>query len=169
MKKKLFDSEGRLFGKISVIDILLVILVAALIFAAVGRHEKVDKAVVSEVGKPFEYQIKIRGMRDVSVQSLREGDAIFEFDTDTPIGVIEKIEVTSSLSEVTMPDGSVPIVEIEDRYDVVLTVKTQGFITSGRYFADGIYELSANAPLAFYSKYNSCNGTVWSLLGETAA
>ena len=169
MKKKLFDEEGRLFGRISVIDILLVILVAVLVFAAFGRREKVDEAVVSEVGEPFEYQIKVRGLRDVSADSFREGDALFEFDTDTPIGVIEKIEKTSSLSEVTMPDGSVPVIEIEDRYDVVLTVRTQGFITSGRYFADGIYELSTNAPRAFYSKYNTCNGTVWSLLGEVKA
>lgn len=168
MKKKLFDSEGRLFGKISVIDIFLVILVAVLVFAAFGRREKVDDAVVSEVGEPFEYEIKVKGLRDVSANSFREGDAIFEFDTDTPIGVIEKIEKKNALTEITQPDGTVVIVEITDRYDVVLTVKTQGFITSGRYFADGIYELSTNAPLAFYSKYNSCSSTVWSLLGESA-
>ena len=166
MKRKLFDSEGRLFGKISVIDILLVILVIVLALAALGRHEKVDEAVVSEVGEPFSYQIKVKGLRDVSINGFSVGDSIFEHDTETPIGTIEKIEVTKALSEITLMDGSVTVIELDDRYDAVLTVATQGFITSGRYFADGIYELSANAPLAFYSKYNSCSGTVWSLLGE---
>ena len=163
--KKLFDSEGRLFGKVSVIDICLVLLVVLLIFAFFGRQKKTEEVVVSSPDEPFSYEVKLRGLRDVSAASFRVGDEVFDNDTGTKLGVISKIEIDPAQSEVNTLEGKVKLIEVEDRYDLTLTIRSEGLVSDNRYFANGTYELSLNAPYSFYTKYVGGSAVVWRMLG----
>ncbi|MBQ4381403.1 MAG: DUF4330 domain-containing protein [Oscillospiraceae bacterium] len=162
---KLFDEKGRLFGKISVIDVIVVVLVIVLAVAVSSRFVNKQVTTYTDTSVPFTFQVCFRGMRQVSVDQLQVGDRLYERETGTYLGKIASVEVKPNLRELTGQNGEYIIREAPDRFDAVVTLESEGFISGSRYFASGSYELCANAPLSCYSKYLSLSGTIWDAPG----
>ena len=96
--------NGKLFGKINLFDCLVILLVFVLIFAVGMKVLSHQETVTNTVNAT--YELKIESVRDVTVNALHKGDNVYHFESNQIIGTIEDIKT------------------VENRYDVIITVKT---------------------------------------------
>lgn len=161
--KRIFDEKGRLFGRISVVDLLVVAVVLVLGFAVYSRFFTKETTATMVENDRFTYTLRIHNVRNVTAEALRVGDAIYAATNDTPLGVIRDIRVEDCYLETSTMDGSLVYAPSEDRYSIYLTVDAEGVISNDRYYASRTYELGVNGSVGFYTKYVQTSGTVWQL------
>ena len=67
----MLDKRGKLFGKISIIDIFVIILIAALALGIYSRFA-VKSASVETTAQPLEYTMKVSNVRIGTVNALKD-------------------------------------------------------------------------------------------------
>lgn len=169
MKKKirLFDERGFLFGKVSVIDILAVLLVVGLALMVIIRFGITgeDGLHLSETGTaPVSYELEVIGVRQFMVDAIDIGDELYANESGAAMGRIVDKRVEDNYTATTMLDGAVEFVPKEGYYDVYLTVEADSTVGAGGYYLDGAVELLANLSIqvrtqyaVFYGRVNSIN------------
>jgi hypothetical protein len=150
--RHLIDERGRLFGKISAIDIVVILVAAATIFAAYAKFNVVGGPTVTINTVPVTYKVIIRSVRSTSAALLREGDTLFS-DNGFDMGKITAVDVADAKTTAPKADGTYAIVSIENRYDVELTVEVQCSVSAGRYYANRSFELAENSEQKCHTKY----------------
>lgn len=169
MKKKirLFDERGFLFGKLSVIDILAVLLVVGLALMVIIRFGITgeDGLHLSDTGTaPVSYELEVIGVRQFMVDAISIGDELYASESGAAMGRIVDKRVEDNYTATTMLDGAVEFVPKEGYYDVYLTVEADSTAGAGGYYLDGAVELLANMSIqvrtqyaVFYGRVNSIN------------
>ena len=163
---KIIDRNGRLFGKISVID-LLVVAVVIVIAAALNFKSQQAHTGTSVAEEKISYQILVRGVRTYVADAVREGDLLYEQDRSTggSLGKITEIQITAPgyrLSE--FKDGTVGNAPVEDGVDMLLTIEGSGLVSGGRYLLNRVYDLGINASRNYCTVYAQFTGTVTAIL-----
>ena len=161
--KKVIDEKGRLFGKVSLIDIFVVLFALLMVFAVYLRFFSNETTSVRAGTDTFGYTVKVEGVRQWPVDGFHVGDKMWDTDHDTYIGTITSVRSEPAAREFEMADGTLKVGEREGRYDVYITVEAEGLISNGRYYASRTYEVGANSGIYFYTKYCSVAATVWSM------
>lgn len=161
---KLIDHNGRLFGKISVIDVLVlavvVVLAAALYFKSNQTHTG-----TSVTNNEITYQVLASGVRNYVADAVREGDYMYDQDRSSggTLGKIVSIEVLPSGKMAEFNDGTVDTVPVEDGVDLLLTIQGSGILSDGRYLLNRVYDLGVNSSRNFYTPYAQFTGVVTSI------
>lgn len=161
---KLIDHNGRLFGKISVIDVLVlavvVVLAAALYFKSNQTHTG-----TSVTNNEITYQVLASGVRNYVADAVREGDYMYDQDRSSggTLGKIVSIEVLPSGKMAEFNDGTVDTVPMEDGVDLLLTIQGSGILSDGRYLLNRVYDLGVNSSRNFYTPYAQFTGVVTSI------
>lgn len=135
---KLVNKDGKLFGKINIIDILVVLLiVAAAVFAVV----KMTDFGGSESMPVAKYEFKMEKVRMQTVEAWSENAmGIIDAENKTQMGDIVNISYEPARELVQKSDGSYCISEHSDRYDVTLTLQANVKETEkGYYTLDNTY------------------------------
>ena len=161
---KLMDQNGRLFGKISVIDVLVIgvvlVLAAALNFK--GNQTQTGTAVTNET---ITYQVLVSGTRSFVVDAIEVGDTMYDLDhaSGGTLGRITDIKTAEGTKFAELADGTVGMVPAEDCVNLILTVEGQGVISDGRCLINRVYDLGVNSSRNYYTKYAQFVGTVISI------
>lgn len=160
--KKIIDEKGRLFGKISIIDVFVIILVLVLAAAIYMRFfTKNETAVTSEVD--FTYQIKVYAVRPTTANNVKAGDKMYSSESGALLGTVTDVEVTDAVIEIEKSDGTFAEAATGDRCDAVITIDGTGIISNGRYFADRSFEIAVNDRVEVCTKYCTFGGYIWSI------
>ena len=135
---KLINKDGKLFGKINIIDILVVLLIIAAAIFAVFKMTDFGKSENMPVAK---YEFKIEKVRMQTVEAWSENALdIIDAETKTQMGDIVSISYEPARELVQKTDGSYCISNHSDRYDVTLTMQVNVKETEkGYYTADNAY------------------------------
>lgn len=155
---KIIDKQGRLFGKLSIIDLLVIAVVVILAVALyMKRTQKVHVSPTTPT-TGIVYEIKIPSVREEILDDFRVGDKIYDQDNDSgnAIGTIVEIRVEPYTNSTTFLDGTYHVYEVEGRKDVYLTLSTDGLISNGRYYVNRTYEVNVNSYRNIYTKYIQC-------------
>lgn len=159
---KIIDRNGRLFGKISVIDLLVaaVVLVMAVALFVKNNHKEITSTSVSNT--PITYQVTVYGARNYIADAVQEGDLLYEQNTNSggPLGTITGIEILPSGKTAEFTDGTIDVVPVEDGVNLVLTIEGSGLISEGRYLLNRVYDLGVNSTRSYCTKYVQFVGTV---------
>ncbi len=143
----ILDKNGKLFGKISIVDILVVvILIVGIIGAALTVSYINNEKVVSDGSKmllssetnsnKMEIGLKVYGVRDVTRDAVIVGDEVYSTKTDDLIGVIKRIDSVPSKQNVVTGNGTVVNTVIPEKFDVTIIVETTGKKTDTGYYTD---------------------------------
>lgn len=160
--KKLIDSKGKVFGKINIIDLGIIIAVAVLVCMTIIKFDKADRYMTSD--KTIEYTVKIKGIRQVSVDALEaELEGIKEYDTKKELGDITDIKVTPSKELVRLADGTYTTVELDDLYDAFLTLQVKGTETEDNYYTATGKKLIVGETITMNNDHVTSNGVVKSV------
>lgn len=155
----LFNSKGKLFGKVSVVDILVVILVVVAIVGAYFRFNGNNVGAVNETSE-FYYKITIREIREINKDLLLKSiDTDFRLDgkISSSMGTLVDVAVNDAVCEIEKIDGTVVNTVVPEKYDVALTLKVVGSETETGYYTPEMYEVCAGKQITLANI--NCNVT----------
>ena len=158
---KIMDEKGRLFGKINLFDLIaLMVLVLGLLVIGLrltgGEEEAVAPAYSSAT-----VQIESTGMRDYMVESLKEGDLLYE--ENKKIGVIKEIRAEKQKVDTLLPDGSYQAIERVLFYDVMLTIETEQYYEDAGQYVNGALLLNGTSH-TFSTGKTQFDAIVWEIV-----
>ena len=162
---KIIDRNGRLFGKISVIDVLVIavvlVMAAALFFKSNQTHT--GTSVTSET---ITYQMVANGVRTYVADAVQVGDLMYDQDRSSggTLGKIVDIQVLPGTKLGEMNDGTAGMVPVEDGVDLLLTIEGSGIVSEGRYLLNRVYDLGVNSSRNYYTPYAQFTGTITAIL-----
>ena len=162
---KIIDRHGRLFGKISVIDVLVIavvlVMAAALFFKSNQTHT--GTSVTSET---ITYQMVANGVRTYVADAVQVGDLMYDQDRSSggTLGKIVDIQVLPGTKLGEMNDGTAGMVPVEDGVDLLLTIEGSGIVSEGRYLLNRVYDLGVNSARNYYTPYAQFTGTITAIL-----
>lgn len=118
---KIIDKKGKLFGIINIIDLVVILLVALLVYGGVTR---LKQSPVSEAeNKKALVTLEISDVRMASVDGIEVGDPLYHYDRGTLFGTIVDKKVEPYREPVESGDGSWILAEVPEKYVVTLTVE----------------------------------------------
>lgn len=170
-KRKLIDAEGRLFGFISVVDIVAVLVVAALalmlvnrfITPASGGHGNTSGQGGSSNESEITFEVCLAGMRETSAASIQAGDRIYSSATGALLGEIVGTRQEPYIQIVDdHRDGTVKEMPTEGYCDLYVTIRGNCSVLDGHYYLDGATELVRNATVSFVTPYVAVSGRLMS-------
>ena len=167
--KKFIDRDGRVFGLISVVDLLVLIL---LVLAGVSLYLKANVLDTTQTVQPgqdpasmdtISVQVLVSNVPDYVADALALGDQIYDqgnFDAGV-LGTIADIQISDSSYVATLSSGLRAVVAgAEDYCNILLTLECPYTESNGFTMINGNYPLGVNAARTFFTKYTSFGGTV---------
>lgn len=155
----IINKEGKLFGKISVVDILVV---AVLVVAVLGIYTKFFKTNerVTVSNEIIEYKMSVKNIRQGSVDALSKLGPIYDTTTKEYMGEITEVSSVPAKGERTLGDGSVINAQIPDRFDVEFTVKVDGSSNNSGYYTKNNLLLCVGSKFVVSGKYVKTTGEI---------
>ncbi len=159
----MINKEGKLFGKISIVDILVVLAVAVMAFGVYTRffvgNEKVETA-----SSHIEYKLKVQGVRMGTVEALDEYKGkIYDTETKEYLGDIVSVEYSDAKTAHAVTNGQLRETTLPDKYDVMLTVRVDGSINDMGYYTANNQALAAGSSYVFESKAAKSTGRIYDI------
>ncbi len=157
--KKIIDSKGRLFEKINIIDLLIVIAVIVLALSATIKFDQSVETMKSD--KTLEYTVEIHQVRQQTVDALNKKlDGLIEYESEKTLGDIIDIEVSKADELVRLSDGTYKKIQLEDKYDLELLIKVKGTETEDNYYTMDGKALITGDSVSIYNDYVLCGGRI---------
>lgn len=162
---KILDREGRLFGKISIIDVLVfavVLLLAAALYVKNTRTET-SNLITEQV---ITFQVLAQGANDYVADAIREGDQLYDSDYASggrSLGEITDIEVLRKPGRrlvQDLPGGEAAYIDTEETVDLLITVRGTGVCSDGTYSLNRVYALGLNSSRTYHTKHVEFSGAV---------
>ncbi len=167
--KMFLDDKGRIFGKVSIIDIAVILFICAAIGGAYFKFFMTPQGQAAGQFDTLIYQVEVKTVRQPSVDAIIEGAAVYDGESGNPIGEIIKKEVIPAKGYIEKADGTVVQAMIPERYDMLITVKTHGVENDHGFFAGGIIELKRGSDLRLRSKRIEVHSRVFDIWGDENA
>ena len=147
----MIDSSGRLFGKVSLLDIFIVLAIAALFIGFVYSQLTEQVEALTAPTEEFYVTFEINRLRRVHLEVLEIGDTVFRRHSAQPFGVVTEIDIQPSKDLIMRRDGTAVYGLVEDRYRMIFTVRAQGSITSLGHFVNGNDHVAVGATVQVVS------------------
>ena len=156
------DKNGKIFGKVSIIDLLVLL---AVIVGAIGFSVRFFSTAAENVNEntKCEYVVEIQDVRAFTVDALAKKGVVTEKKSGGIIGEITNVESKKYALPHVLSNGRVILVDIPEKYSVEVTVVGEGNVTSGGYYIGENVELSVGSTITMASKYANSTGKVKSI------
>lgn len=160
---KIIDNNGKLFGKISVIDIVIILCVifVAVIFV-MNSQGKVDLPVSVDSTVEYTTQLKAYNMNKTAVEPFKVGENVYS-NSGELIGKITHIEAKQGYTKEKLQDGTYVDLLSPEYTDFYLTVEGNGTLTDKGYKASGSFSIVPNDTIKIASKLYYGNVVVLSV------
>lgn len=156
---KTIDEKGRLFGKINLVDfgiILLIISAVCAVGAKLAKEQFADRETVA-----IEYTVAVSGVRQQSVDAISmQTQDILDAEKDEPLGDIIDIEVKPAEELVELTNGGFEWATYPDKYDLYITLKTDGIKTEDGYFTEAGKKLLYGGTVGLNNGFSQMFGTI---------
>ena len=157
--KKLIDEKGRLFGKVSVVDLGVILLLVFIIAGAYLQLVVLEPTGMGAQEIPIRYTLEVSGVRDWTIDNLRVGDALFA--REEPMGTIVSMEYGPHNTLTISGDGEIWWSEVPDRYVLHLEIEASAIVVDGRYLVFRTTPLAvSNGSPSFHTKFAQFSGRV---------
>ena len=159
---KILDRDGRLFGKISIIDVIVLLVVAVLAVAVFVKSQRAQTST-SITDTPVIYQMLLTNQPEYMLSAIQEGDQLYDQERSTggSLGTITQVEVSDGTNLGALDDGTYAVLPAENRYNILITVEGAGLVSAdGGVALNRVYDLGVNSSRTFTTQYASFIGTV---------
>lgn len=110
------------FGKINLFDFVVILLIVVLLGGIGYKFLVLDPEEASNTVE-VTYELKIETVRDVTVNSFHKGHTLYQYSTEDVIGKVTAISSSPAVDPMDDLGGKTVLVPVEDRYDLVVSVK----------------------------------------------
>ena len=159
---KILDRDGRLFGKISIIDVIVLLVVAVLAVAVFVKSQRTQTST-SITDTPVIYQMLLTNQPEYMLSAIQEGDQLYDQERSTggSLGTITQVEVSDGTNLGALDDGTYAVLPAENRYNILITVEGAGLVSAdGGVALNRVYDLGVNSSRTFTTQYASFIGKV---------
>lgn len=153
----MITKNGKLFGKINIFDFVALILIIVLIFGVFYKFLVIDKA---EKMVDISYNLFIKNVRDVTVNSFSENATIFDYKLDESIGTITKVEKEQAKSIMKLLDGRAINTSVDERYDMTISVKAKAVKQQDGTLIVGKTKIVDGVELKISTQKGNCQATI---------
>ena len=153
------DKNGRLFGKINIIDIAVILVVLAVIAGVFVRFTGGAGKIVTAT-KKIEFVVEVEGVRDFTVDALMKKGAVTNKRYDVVTGEITSVSSKDAVHTSTKSDGTLVDAPMEDRYTCLVTIVTDGKESDSGYFDTNNEEIAVGREYTIYSKFVRTTGII---------
>ena len=146
----IIDEKGRLFSKISIVDIaVLLFVICAVAFVGLKFFAPAGNLASAEQVN-CEYTFKVQNVRQASVDALEKSVGMNVTDSaGVFLGTLKSLDdVGPYRAIVTKPDGSMIKAEVPDKYELKATVEVSGTKTTDSIMVSNKRELSVGSHLS---------------------
>lgn len=156
---KIVDENGKIFGKINLVD-LGIILLLILAFAAVG-YKMVRERFIERETAVIEYTLLIEGVREQSVTAINMvSEKIVNAENDDLLGDIINIKKEQASDIVQKANGDYTKVFYPDKYDLHITLRSEGVVSKDGYFTSSGKKLLYGDTIGIDNGYSQMFGIV---------
>jgi len=156
--KRMIDEKGRLFGKISVIDLSILFLIVMVAIGAVIKFTVTPQTAVTIQAAPVQYTLEIRGVRHWAMHNIRVGDALF--DGGVYVGTVTDIS-HGPHDAFVQGDGEIWLAYVPERFNVWIDIEATATVHDGRIMVSRTVPTAVgNSPTKFTSRYAEFHATV---------
>ncbi len=159
-QKGSFKKTGKLFGVISIIDILVVLCIAALAFGIYARYTSDSDANTATERSKFQYVYKVEGVREYTLEALRKGGPVYDRETKEYIGDVVSVSAEDAKMEISKISGEYAVVTVPERYDAYVTIEVDGKYNSLGHYTDANRYIGAGQTLNALSKFSNTEGQI---------
>lgn len=155
--------NGKLFGKINIIDAGVVLLIIVLLLVGMLKFKTFDKKIDASATGKITYTVIIKNVREYTVDAFVSGDTVFDSGTNVNIGKIVKVETQNATIAKSLANGNVKIIENPYKKDIILTIETPGTASQVGYFANKSIELKIGSEKTIETLYATTLGKIGSI------
>ncbi len=152
----IINKEGKLFGKLSIIDLLAIILIVVMIVGFSGRFLSGGRTVTTSTEK-IRYVIRVEAVRQYTVDALKKGGPVFDHTTKEELGKVVDVTTEPARVESPLADGTIARVNVPDEYNAYVTVEVDGKVDDSGYYTKGNRQIGAGARFTMNTKYAVCD------------
>ena len=153
--------------RFNIIDLLILIVILGAIATVVVRLDITDKIVQSTAEDSAKVTLLITSVDPTAVAAVAEGDEIVWEQENCYFGKIVSKEVSNAVVYNTVEDGSYVKTVNPERYDILITVDTEGVFTKEGYQLGGRSYLAAGKTVTFHNGKTVLTSLVTSVSQES--
>lgn len=155
----MFSKNGKIFGKISIIDIAVVAVLVILVLGIVWRFGG-NATGEFVTGATYECVVKVENVRIYTVDALAKGGDVYDKTTKEYIGTITGVTSEDASDALSLADGSHAMAPMENRYHAYVTIAFTGKESAEGYFTAANQQISPGGTLVMNAKHAQCEGTI---------
>jgi len=151
----IFDSNGKLFGKISIIDIAVILVI---IIAIAGIYFKFfvknNRVVVSN--SDFYYSVEVKNFRLATAEALEKSKGLTFYLNEKisgEMGELIDLKITPAVETIEKDNGELVDAQVPEKFDAIATFKVNGKVNRKGYFTQQLKEINAGATYNLKSKW----------------
>jgi len=156
----ILDKQGRVGGKVSLIDIALVLVLIGLIIGFGYRKLSAPAVRIVNSNTKFYVTLLVEPVRQFSLDAVKEGDVFYKQYEQQPMGKVVSLRQEQAKDVIEKPDGSSAYVPIEGKFSLYITLECTGNVTGDGYFVNGNTQISAGSDLIVQSNMVVCGARV---------
>jgi hypothetical protein len=156
-KKKLIDENGRIFGKVSIVDVIVVLAVVAVAVFFLSRKLGGGTAAQTPGGtaepKTVELTILLPGVKPYILEAAKISKSLYSEDGGQYLGDITSITPKPAQVRQTLADGTPVLTEHPELLDVYVTVSVDAAMwTANAYKLTQTYAYTTSPIIRFNAK-----------------
>lgn len=125
----MLNNKGQLFGKVNIIDLVIIIVVIMIIGGGIYKFSTLDNILSSDDLQEISLTMEIPEVRDGLFKSIKEGDILYDSVRGSEFGKVESKSFKTHKELVVNQEGIVKYTEIPGLYDIEIQVKSLSNIT----------------------------------------
>jgi hypothetical protein len=152
---KFIDEKGKLFGKVNLFDLLILVLLVVGIFAMGSRFILRSSTEMNYTNAT--YTVEFTEAKECFVDAYKVGDALYE--NGVHLGTVTAVEVSPAVTVELLPNGSYGAVPHVTTYNIKVTATTDRFRLEGGYHVNS-RELLAGTSHEISNGLAKCTGVI---------
>jgi len=156
------NKEGKLFGKISIIDVIVILAVMVIGIGGYLRFFAPNARLVAQPHE-IEYVMRVHAVRRMSINALQQHGLIADMRTGEELGEIVNVTYEQAYWEIALIDGDYVSLPVPDRYNAIVTVRVDGRVSGTEFLTHQNRNLAIGTSIAIESKYASTSGEIIAL------
>ena len=146
------DNQGRIKGRVSIIDIIIVLAIVGIIAGIVYRRAAPHIYDILRPDSEFIVVFEVNRIRSIIAHdTVRVGDMLFRQHERQALGRIIDVEHLPAIDVMHRTDGTIILAEMEDRYRAFITVECVGSITDRGFFVNGSKHVAEGSEMVLVS------------------
>ena len=147
----IIDNKGKLFGKVSIIDICVILIIVIGVVGAYITFSTLNSGKLNDNSKlalnsaaPAETAVvtfEVKGIRAMTKDGIRIGDEVYDTEDNKFIGTIKEVSSKPAQGNYVANDGSFYKAVIPEKYDVEILVEVTGKNTNTGFHTESELQL----------------------------